>query len=187
MQRRACRWRNAAPAGRVPAYTAITPIGAGRRAGLKNSSDCDDRILKRRNGGNTAAGAARTDRSPARGPPPRTQSKIVIRAAGMPVRKSPPGTKGVGRKPSPDEKYLLQEDIIPVPVEIKSARPGFHVRAQLAVELNVLVENCRGQAGVRFHCSPALFRSESNGKLLDGLGACSRTAATGQEFTGTWA
>ena len=37
-------------------------IGAGRRVGLKNSRDCDDRILERRNGDNRAAGAARTYR-----------------------------------------------------------------------------------------------------------------------------
>jgi hypothetical protein len=34
-------------------------IGADHRAGLKNSPDCDDRILERRNGDNRAAGAAR--------------------------------------------------------------------------------------------------------------------------------
>jgi len=43
--------------------TSITRIGAGRRVGLKNSLDCDDRILERRNGDNSAAGAARTYRS----------------------------------------------------------------------------------------------------------------------------
>jgi hypothetical protein len=37
-------------------------IGAERRAALKNSPDCDDRILERRNGDNRAAGAARTFR-----------------------------------------------------------------------------------------------------------------------------
>jgi hypothetical protein len=37
-------------------------IGADRRAGLKNSRDCDDRILERRNGDNRAAGAAQTFR-----------------------------------------------------------------------------------------------------------------------------
>lgn len=38
------------------------PIGADRRVALKNSPDCDDRILKRRNGDNSAAGAAPTFR-----------------------------------------------------------------------------------------------------------------------------
>ena len=37
-------------------------IGVGRRVGLKNSQDCDDRILARRNGDDRAAVAARTFR-----------------------------------------------------------------------------------------------------------------------------
>jgi hypothetical protein len=46
----------------VPVRTSTMRIGADRRAGLKNSRDCDDRILERRNGDNGAAGAARTCR-----------------------------------------------------------------------------------------------------------------------------
>jgi hypothetical protein len=40
--------------------TSITRIDADRRVGLKNSRDCDARILERKNGGNSAAGGART-------------------------------------------------------------------------------------------------------------------------------
>ena len=40
--------------------TGTMRIGADRRVGLKNSRDCDDRILERRNGDSRAAGAART-------------------------------------------------------------------------------------------------------------------------------
>jgi hypothetical protein len=43
----------------VPVRTSTMRIGADRRVGLKNSRDCDDRILERGNGGNRAAGAAR--------------------------------------------------------------------------------------------------------------------------------
>ena len=46
----------------VPVRTGTTRIGADRRVGLKNSRDCDDRILARRNGDNRAADAARTFR-----------------------------------------------------------------------------------------------------------------------------
>jgi hypothetical protein len=39
-------------------------IGGARRVGLKNSRDCDDRILEHKNGVNSAAGAAQTYRIP---------------------------------------------------------------------------------------------------------------------------
>ena len=44
----------------VPVRTSTMRIGADRRVGLKNSRDCDDRILECGNGGNRAAGVART-------------------------------------------------------------------------------------------------------------------------------
>jgi len=62
-------------------HTSITRIGAGRRVGLKNSRDCDDQILKRRNGDNSAAGAARTYRFLRADRPAENGQKPVI---GMP-------------------------------------------------------------------------------------------------------
>jgi hypothetical protein len=53
-------------------------------------------------------------------------------------------TKGVGREPRPNEKYVLQEGINSVPVEIESAPPRAYVREHIALELNVLVENRHG-------------------------------------------
>jgi hypothetical protein len=58
-------------------------IGAERRVGLKNSRDCDDRILQRRNAVNRAAAAAPTSRFPRQinanqDPPPPMESEHRI-------------------------------------------------------------------------------------------------------------
>jgi hypothetical protein len=60
MRHRIFRCRSAAPVCPVPVPTSTTMIGVGRRVGLRNLQDCDDRILELRNGDNKAAGAART-------------------------------------------------------------------------------------------------------------------------------